>query len=289
VAERFLFDSLIFATWSLLTDHHTAERPFEFHESVARDFTIRTLNASVSRTDGSARNDLCDQPELARIVQGFTRLSHHLESLRAREAELLRPQTEYPKFVKQTNLHRFPFLHTVPFLDLTGASQVGLVSGLAEVGRGLNDSGIMTARNGLLHAQRQQRTPTIVEVNSALAGARKALNTLEEVGCVRTTFEVARTETDAWGRGVIVMRSGVKEITFSSPSRYDMLGLPAMEAPVYIVQGAVFAPPNEMLRFREGAESQYEEYWRGFPVRPEPSSGSIAAEPDVSASPLLVS
>ena len=284
--ERFLFDSLIFATWSLLTDHFTEERPFQFYESDARKFTIATLNASIELSPGNERNDISEEPDLNRIVQGFIRLSRHLALVRQQDQDLLRPASEIPKFVKKTNLQRFPFLHSIPFLDLTGSSQVHIVNALDEVGKGLNDSGIMTARNGLLHAKSKQRTPTISEVNDALTRARKALNQLEEIGCVRTTFEVVKVETDSWGRGVAVLRSHGNEIQFSSPSGYDMLGLPSTGKPSYLMQGAIFAAPNEMLRFREGFESRFSDYWSRFPVRPEPGNRTMTNQAD---GPLQIS
>lgn len=274
--ERFLFDSLIFATWSLLTDHFTSEKPFVFYESVAREFTIQVLNSSTVSVPGERRNDLTEEPDLNLIVQGFIRLSRHLESLRNNDIDHLRPNTEFPKFVKKTSLQRFPFKHSIPFLDLTSSSQMLLVNRLGDIGKRLNDSGIMTARNGLLHAKSKQRTPTIVEVNGALNRARNALDKLEEIGCVRTTFKVAHRETDSWGRGVTVMESHGNEIKFSSPSGFDMVGLPSMTKPLYLLQGAVFADPNEMLRFREGFESKFTDYWAHFPVRPEPGNRAVA-------------
>lgn len=276
--ERHLFDSLIFATWALLTDHSAAARPFEFHLQSAREFTIATLNGSVVRKDGVERNDLSEGPVLADLVQGFMRLSNHLESLRNREASFRREADDYPRFVKQTDLQRFPFVHTIPYLDLTASSQVLLRKTLRDVSTRLNDTGILSARNGLLHAEGKQRTPTTEEVNSALDRAREVLRSLEQIGCVRATFEVVSSETDQWGRSTTLLRANGTEIRVAGPSSYELLGMPSLHRKVYLMQGAVFAAPNEVLRFREGFDSLYADYWRDFVRRPEPANRASAAQ-----------
>lgn len=276
--ERHLFDALVFATWALLTDHSMSGRPFEFHLQSARHFTIRTLNASVERKEGVERNDLSEGPMLAQLVQGFLRLSDHLGNLRAREADFVRQADEYPRFVKQTDLQRFPFEHTVPYLDLTASSQVTLRRTLRDVSTRLNDSGILSARNGLLHAEGKKETPTTSQVNSALDRAREVLRSLEEIGCVRATFEVVSSETDQWGRTSTLLRANGTDIRVSGPSSFELLGMPSLHRRVYLMPGAIFAAPNEMLRFREGFESQYADYWRDFVRRPEPANRASAAQ-----------
>ncbi|MDU0325585.1 hypothetical protein RWH43_02330 [Microbacterium sp. KSW2-21] len=277
--EKFLFDSLTFATWALLEDHVKANRPYEYRAGAARAFTIETLNASVSRKAGVEVNDLRDDPDLSSVVQGFLRLAGHLSSLRENADAHVRQLSDIPRFADQTDLQRFPFRHTAPFLDLLPASQHTLPRVIAEAGSMLNDSGIMTARNGLLHAK-SKRTPTISEVNGALSMARSALRLLEEIGCVRNTFETVSVVIDAWGRSTTLLRSNGADIKFAGPSSFAMLGLPSLGAPVYLMQGAVFAEPNEMLRFREGFDSAYANYWSNFPHRPERGSGTSPGQPD---------
>lgn len=286
--ERFLFDSLTFATWALLTDHVQSKRPYEYHSSPARAFTIEHLNSSVVRRSGVEQNDLRDDPDLSRIVQGFLRLADHLSVIRDQDEQPARPLEDLPRFVEQTDLQRFPFRHTIPFLDLVPASQHLLPETLAKVGKQLGDSGIIKARNGLFHAK-TQRTPTIDEVNEALSKARAALRLLEEIGCVRNTFESVSTSIDTWGRSSMVLQSHGAEIRFSGPSGFSMLGLPPLTQPVYLMQGAVFAEPNEMLRFKEGFDSPYSRYWQGVPHRPERGSEKSPTQADPGSADLVSS
>jgi hypothetical protein len=266
--ERFLFDSLCFATWALLHDHYADANPFVFTESAARALTIEQLNDSVDREEDD--HALSSEPVLSAVVQGFIRLSKLLTSITERAGSFVRDKKAWPKFSSKTDLQQFPWASVHPFLDLTPESRQLVIKSLAQVGSGLNDSGILTARNGLLHAK--QRIPTVVEVEDALRKARAALDALESIGCVRSTYSKTSTQVNAWGGGTAVMSSHGQTISFSSPSGYEWTNMPSLNRPIYLVQGAVFAEPNEMLRFSEGFDSPYQEYWSEYPRRPEPGN-----------------
>lgn len=278
--EAFLFDSLNFATWALLADHYSDGDPFVFFESKARDFTIRQLN-SLSKDD-SLR--LTDEPTLSSIVDGYTRLSKLLQSLRTNPDPHLRDVEKYPKYATKTPLQHFPFKHVHPFLDLQAESQVKLIEAFSKLASELNDSGIMTARNGLLHAK--LRIPTISEVEEALRKSREALDRLESIGCVRGTFSITSVQVNAWGGATTTLVSRGRSISFSTPSAYEWNKLPSLTRPVYLMQGAVFAPPNEMLRFSEGFESDYYDYWSNYPRRPEPGNREVSDQSQNMTAPV---
>lgn len=52
---------------------------------------------------------------------------------------------------------------------------------------------------------------------------------LEEIGCVRTTFETVSIEVDRWGRSTSLLRAHGSDIKFTAPAGYEMLGLPARQ------------------------------------------------------------
>lgn len=280
--EQFLFDSLSFATWALLEDHYSSNDPFVFFETQAREFTISTLNATANE-DGD-KYQLSNEPVLSSIVEGYIRLSKLLGSLRDNSEMHRRDQEEFPKFSNLTSLQQFPFQHIHPFLDLLPESQVKLKEALAEIGSELKNSGIMTARNGLHHAK--TRVPTVAEVEEALQKARAALDRLESVGCVRGTYSIASTHINAWGGATTTLTSNGRSISFSTPSTFAWNKLPSLDRPVYLMQGAVFAPPNEMLRFLEGFESEYRNYWRNYPRRPQPGNREVSNQSQSAAVPV---
>jgi hypothetical protein len=240
------------------------------------------LNSAASgQTDPQA---LSDEPVLGSIVEGYQRLSKKLEELRAFEGAHERPTSDYPKYADKTNLQQFPFRHLHPFLDLLPSSQLRLIQTLAHVSAQLNQSGIMTARNGLLHSK--QRVPTVSEVEEALRKAREALDELESIGCVRGTYTLSSTQVNAWGGATSTLVSNGRAISFSAPSSFEWAKLPGLSRPVYLMQGAVFALPNEMLRFAEGFESEYKDYWLDFPKRPQAGNRIVADQSPSAAAPI---
>lgn len=275
--ERTLLDSLYFTAWVFLADHYVSNHAFTYRETIAAQFGHDVLK--------DAGCDLGGAPTLSNLVEGFSALAKHLETLRTTELQHTRDIKTYPKFASKTDIQKFPFAHTVPFLDLTAESQVALIKTLSAASSALNDSGIMTARNALLHAGRTIPRPS--DLSDSLDSARRALLSLEAAGCIRTTFQPLTTVIDAWGHGSTVMRSASdSEITFSSPSAYRWLGMPPLTGPQYLVQGAIFAAPNLMLRFRRGYESRYENYWSDYPKRREAGNRVVPSQADSLSTPL---
>ena len=269
--EEFLFDSLSFATWGLLNDHFVDSRPFVFHPARARAFTISTLNEHLKPDDS---NRLVDRATLSQLVQGFLRLSSILDKIRTNGQLLRRSADANPRFSARTSLQTFPFAHSRPFLDLLPSAQTRLVASLKAVGTGLGDSGIMAARNGLMHANR--KVPSVEHLSDAMHRSRDALEHLEGIGCVRSTYRLTTSASNAWGRGALTLEANGRTITFSVPSSYSWIKLPDLDEAQYLMHGAVFAAPNEMLRFHEGFDSEYFEYWNEFPHRPERGSRTAA-------------
>lgn len=270
--ERYLNDALIYSAWALLEDHYASDVSFGFVSSRAQEFALKALNESELNGEPEVPAD----PVLSQIVLGFSRLSSKLKNIRLNAHKFKRPEVQYPKYAKRTQLQKFPFEHTHVFLDLTESSQELLIDVLAKVSSELNQSGIMTARNGLLHARK--RVPTVGEVQQSLLNARLAIERLESAGLVRATYSLGGIQADAWGRSQTTLVSGDMQMTFESPSAYDWVNLPSVTKPIYLMQGAVFSAPGEMLRFSYRPESRYADLWRDFPRRPVPGNRAVAGE-----------
>lgn len=280
--EHYLSDSLTFTTWSLLNDHYLSSQPFVFRVNESQIFSQGVLGKLL---DPSTNIPFTDKPTLFDLVKGFQTLAAHLEDIRSHPDKYVRSAEQFPKYAHKTRLQGFPFEHTIPFLDLTAESQLSIVTVLKEVSSDLNDSGIMTVRNDLLHANREQPAPK--SLIDSLNDSRQALEKLEGIGCVRSTYRLVSHEVDSWGRANTRLQSvNGREISFSSPSYFQWVSLPALGSKQYLVHGAVFAPPNYMLRFRRGFDSNYEEYWREFPKRRERGNISFGGTSEGMSTPL---
>jgi hypothetical protein len=273
--EEHLFDSLVYSCWALANDHFVDAQPYVYAKSRAEDVALNILSDERDG-DGEADYVLERESTLSSLVAGYSRLAKVLLEYRGNEASFRRSEDEKPLYVGRTELQVFPFNHTIPFLDLTPESQVKLMEVFAQVGADLNDSGIMTARNGLLHAK--QKVPSLSELTMALQKARAALSQLESIGGARSTFELGQSTMDRWGNSTTTFLGDRREIVFTSPSPYEWLRLPSLGRDQYIFVGAVFAAPGEVLRFVRGFESDYDEYWRLFPIRPQRGRRTVAGE-----------
>lgn len=282
--EHYLNDSLMFTTWALLNDHYANEQQFVFRENAVASFARSALAAAARKRDAEMQA-FTEKPTLSDLVQGFADLADYVGDLRKSESTYLRDSRTYPKFWKHTSLQGFPFIHTYPYLDLTPESQVKIAETLGEVSATLNGSGIMTVRNMLMHANREQPKPQ--QLVSSLETARQALEKLEGIGCVRSTYSVSSHEKDSWSRGTTSLRSSSgREIAFTSPSFYQWVGLPGLLQDQYLVHGAVFAAPNAMLRFRRGFDSRYEDYWLSYPKRRERGNSALSGPAEGLSTPV---
>lgn len=282
--EHYLSDSLMFTTWGLLNDHYSDKQQFVFRESVITDFARRILADAAKKRDPEVQA-FTEKPTLSDLVQGFADLAIYLEDVRKVERQYMRDASSYPKFWQHTSLQGFPFVHIYPYLDLTPESQVKIAETLGEVSATLSGSGIMAVRNMLMHANREQPKPQ--QLISSLETARQALEKLEGIGCVRSTYSVSSYEKDSWSRGTISLRSSSgREIAFTSPSFYQWVGLPGLLQDQYLVHGAVFAAPNAMLRFRRGFDSRYEDYWLNYPKRRERGNSALSGSAEGLSTPI---
>jgi hypothetical protein len=282
--EGYLRDAFIFGAWALLCDHYVDSQPFTFRDSSARESVEAVLDAAESGLSvGLLGVDA--KPSLSDWVASFGRLAGMLRAHRDSPDATLRSRDSYPRFAGKTDLQDFPFLHTVPFLDLAPSAQMLLLEAVEATAVELNDSSIMTWRNSLLHASRTPMRPADLSV--ALEATAATLRHLEDVGLVPMTFVSDELRADRWGRATSVLRAlDGSEVTFTSPSRYEWLGMPWLSDQQFLVRGAIFGPPNVMLRFRRGYESRYAEYWSAFPRRREPGNRIGASQSDSLATPL---
>jgi hypothetical protein len=277
--EFLLNDSLAYATWALTKDHYTSERPYVFRPS------SDTLPAMLLLTEAAAKR--ASNPEQKVVLgelntiyplsRGFDILAFLLEDLRDREETLRRSSADYPEYLGKTELQRFPFEHVHPFLDIQPSAQMVIINDLREVSRGLLIYDVPEIRNSLTHFRR-----TAVDIARVIAGLEavsQAVRRIVSLGFLRIPYQRSSTKVDEWGRRTVTLRSSSgQEVSFTRPSTYDWLPLPHLSEVQYLMHSALFAEPNEVLRFRPGYDSPYEEMWVSYPRRREVRDNSVAKQ-----------
>lgn len=275
--EGVLDDSLSFATWALINDHIAAERPFDYAVSRDRLASFDALNEQYILRNPGADPLLRDKNTLQPLITGFGVLADFLAQLRDHPDARLREPDSYPRYARFTELKKFPFRHTTPFLDLLPRSQERIVESVEYVRKTLDAASVANIRNEHMHYR--VTSPDLAKLSSALDAAEKAVARLEADGLCRTLFKRISVRGDSWGRRIYTLKSAKgTEVAFARPSAYDWSRMPALVGgPQYVMPAAVFARPNEMLRFRQTFTTSYATYWSSYPKRRVPRGGVVGA------------
>lgn len=265
--EGVLDDSLTFTTWALTTDHVSTERPFSYAPKVARDASLTRLNEhEASIASEHERIELTDSNTLYPLIRGFGILANLLSSARDNESQHLRSRTDYPGYSRHTNLKKFPFLHRMPFLDLLPKAQNRLVETLDYVRITLETAKVHSVRNDYMHYR--SSVLDLSKLNTALEAVERSVGRLEADGLCRLAYGLVSQSGDAWDRRVFTLRnSRNRQIAFARPGAFDWNQMPSLRHLQYVVPAAVFARPNEMLRFTRVFETEYADYWHDYPKR----------------------
>jgi hypothetical protein len=276
--ERVLDDTLSFATWALVNDHLAAERPFAYEPSVERPRSFDRL----SSFEGSRSSDgneevrpLGDSNTLYPLIHGFSVLADLLQSLTVQPEAQQRDIESYPSYAEHTELKAFPFRHQVPFLDLLPKSQSRILASLRDVHQTLAQADVAMVRNDYMHYRASMTD--LPRLDASLEAAERAVLRLEADGLCRSPFKLTGDTGDGWGRRVYTLRNSKgRDIAFARPTAVDWNRLPTLRGLQYVMPAAVFARPNEMLRFRPEFTTPYAEYWKDYP-KPRRNRGSMSA------------
>lgn len=273
--EGLLEDALVYCTWALCTDHIIEADPFVYVYDDARQSAMQTLTRMSEAINSKDPIIYGDNNTLYPLIRGFDILAEHLNSLLGESKSALHLREAMPEYHGKTSIKEFPLLHTIPFLDLLGSSQAKIIDDLKSLSRDLSSSRIHESRNALLHFRRS--SADVNALTMALETVRTAIRRAEQSGIVRTLYVRDYIQTDEWARSTVSLRSREgQSVTFFRPTPFDWLGMPDMGSPQFLFHSALFAEPNEMLRFSNGRPSEYSRKWSSYPRRPTSSGASVA-------------
>lgn len=277
--EGILLDSLAFTSWALLVDHTRDSAPFSYDDNEDRREGLALLQSALGAGASAERvpDYASERVELRNLAEGFRTLAKHLNSCRQEPEKYVRPRAEFPPFDGKTDLKRFLFRTTVPFLDLSRPSQDRIVDGLMEVSQVMVDAEVFSVRNDYAHYRRT--APDIKKIEKALEAVRQSVTRIENLGFARMLFSPASVITDRWGQSrheFVGPRS--YEHSFVRPTTLDWMGLPSLTKPQYLLRSASFEDPNEVLRFTRSYDSEFSKMWVDFPKRRRNGPGSVITE-----------
>ncbi|MEV4525800.1 hypothetical protein [Streptosporangium sp. NPDC049304] len=265
--EELLDASLTFTTWALTSDHYANPKPFKYSPEVDRQAAFALLNENEGIENEYALT-FNEKNSLYTLMRGFDRLSSLLKDRETRDEDFKRTSEQTPDWAETQSLQRFPFVHTVPYLDLLPDCRGAIQKGLKDISQRLVGASINDARNEWLHGRRT--TANLDRLRAGLEAVRESVSLIEEYGFTRRQFWRVRSESDGSGRGTITLSDlHGREVAFFRPSPYAWLRLPQLGGPQYVMTSARFAEPSEALRFTVELDSDYTKMWSNFPLRPQ--------------------
>ena len=275
--ERFLQESLAFSAWALLHDHVADPHAFHygFEADNARGFELVQESVTYGGDSLKSYDFMNDKLDIYTMARGFEFLSSRLAALDQEAEELTRPADDFPAYSRGSRLKKFPFESAAPFLCLTDASRMTLVSGLKSVAQALQRGKVNEVRND--HQHYRKTTSGVGQIEQALREAENAMRMLESLGLALVESRVEDAVHDRWGRSEYYLAAprGTRHV-IARPSSFDWLGLPGLDEAQYILRGAVFAEPNEVLRFQRRLDSEYSEMWQDVPSRRRPRGSALS-------------
>ncbi|MFE7167203.1 hypothetical protein [Streptomyces sp. NPDC057616] len=270
--ESALDDAVAFTVWALSHDHVTDRRPFVFEPEHQRIKSYNWLQSAVSQS-GDAELAYGERNNLYPLFRGFQCLGSELQRLAAERDAHKRSPEDFPEWVGQQSLQRFPFVHSIPFLDLTDDSREMILRNLHEISRILVSEQAYDARNNWLHGG--PKDLDFGNVRATLSAIRDAIQLIEDCGFVRTIFAASSHRSDGYGRSVTTLRN-TRQVTLEvhEPSPFLWLKLPSVGGGVHVMTAACFSAPNNFLRFRSEVASPFTAMWSDYPRR-KPQSQKV--------------
>lgn len=274
--ERFMQESLAFAAWALLHDHVTDAHAYRFGLDADNARGLELVQESVE-FGGDTRNSydfLSGKLDIYTLGRGFEFLSARLASFTEDDAHT-RSEDDIPAYARGSRLKLFPFKSQIPFLWLTHESRERLIVGLKGVSQALQRGRVSDVRNE--HQHYRKSSAGVTQIETALREVEVAMRSLESMGFALVESRLEDAVHDRWGRSEFYFSAprGARHV-LPRPSSYDWLGLPDLETAQYIVRGAIFAEPNEVLRFQRRLDSEFAALWQGIPARRRPRGSALS-------------
>lgn len=272
--ERLLDDSLAYTIWALTSDHHASRKPFVYRPHADRLAAFKRLGDFTR----DSRERLSNRNTLYPLTRGWGRLAAYLQELEDNKADYERSTNDFPEWASVQTLEKFPFNHTIAYLDLLPESRAKIIKTLEEISSRFIAGQVSEARNDWLHGQRMSSAESLDRLREGIDDVRVAVRHIEESGMSLQGYATVSDTIDGDGRRTVTLASlSAHEISLFGPSPFSWLRLPCSTAVQYVMNSARFAEPSECLRFTLEVDSPYSQMWDNYPRRPRLQRGKVAA------------
>jgi len=267
--ENCLQRSLFFTTWALSEDHYRSDDGFVYDPGLgshALDL-LGELNPSDNSDialSGDGRNSL------GALAAGFGRLRRGLSTLKSEEH--VRPTDQLP-LISRIAAKPFAFDSTVPYLNVTLASQAQLQEALLQLATIFGSQSLLDLRNASAHGNRT--LPPAADIKKTLSEIVVGVDLLRTSGLFPAIFTFESRASDEYGRVMLRYKSGFSTIELAQHTWTEVRRMPLNQQRLVIFPMATL-PSNGALRFSIKDRPGIEAYWQGWSRRVS-SAGSFGS------------
>ncbi|MCI3225414.1 hypothetical protein [Streptomyces sp. NP-1717] len=262
--EHTLDAALSYCVWALTYDHVTAHPRFQYLAKDARVQMAHVLNQAPARGGDAIIYSPQGLNTLFPLISGFSRLRDYLMGKWEESEAYLRASEDMPPYVSATDLTRFGFPYTIPFLNLARDSQEKILEHLGDATRILESGQVAGVRNRLEH--QREDFPTADEMNRCIRAIEDFLELIEQSGIYPMVFTWVGFSGDSAGRrsfSYVDYRG--REYVLRTPTGIAGTGTPPRKNKQIIFTGAVISGSTMPLSFSIGSQSSYTEAWQDWP------------------------
>jgi hypothetical protein len=266
--EEVLSEALAFAAFALLFDHYGAPRyrRFTYRPSDARQTMVNWLDGSARGTGEPIQLNVNGKNNLYSLVHGFRELRLLITEIRSNPlTRFMRPREQHPLWARHSMLSRFPFVHTIPVLDLVPEKLDFLLESMERVARLLLTADVMGVRNRVPHGGGGE-FPSETHLRTAVSALDETLEILENTGMFPLVQFRTRADVDQLGRMRTVLSDyREREHVLFVPGELDRCGLPAPSTRQVVFRSASIGGTADVLRFVVEEDSAFTALWQDYP------------------------
>ena len=260
--EEFLDRLVSYNVWLLASDHWETTR-FNYRLSAARSKVAEVLGATVESSEGKVSWKVNGENPLGTQLIYLSQLERWLECLGERDVHLIR---DAENKLRDDFGRPFPFRHSVLWADSDAAELERYREYLRRVTKAIFSGDIAGVRNGLDHQRDPSRFPTEDQLEICTNKLKQSVSLAEQGRLYPITFWFEEEKEKVFGSSEFVFKAGNGTLfSLYRPSMVSSLPNVTRIRPIIIAPFNFLGVADGILHFNQMGESNYSEYWAGYP------------------------
>ncbi len=266
-SEEFLQRLISFNVWLLASDHFVESR-FEYREkqtwSIVGDVLGKSLMANQQECQWRSDGD----NTLGVLVRYMSESVEWMQKLSQQDRQpLLRSAKQLPHYASDSDV-QFPFLHRELWADADPEELDRYIRDYKQTVQYLLQANLAYVRNSLDHKRDDKRFPSADEILASISRLREAIELADTLRFYPKTYWLYDISTNRFGaKKYLLLDYRGKELVVYGPPAATGLRRLSSSVPYVVAPTNFLGLPDSILAFSEKGDSEYADYWSGYPRR----------------------